>query len=226
MNKGNIIEQTKQFIQAKLSSDYTGHDWWHINRVWKTAKLIAQKEDANMLLVELAALLHDIADWKLHGGDEQAGPNVAHQWLSSFNLDNTIIDTVCDIILNMSFKGANVVSKLKTMEGCIVQDADRLDAMGAIGIARTFAFGGAFAQPIYDPEIAITYHNTIESYKHKKTTSINHFYEKLLLLKDRMNTATGKQLAENRHQFMVLFLQQFHQDWESSFLSENAVLIA
>ena len=220
MNKAEIITKTKNFIEDRLKDEASGHDWWHIYRVWQTARHIAKHEPADMFIVELTALLHDVADWKLHNGDINAGPAAARAWLTELNVDTTTIDTVCDIILNMSYKGSGVKSQLNTLEGLIVQDADRLDAIGAIGIARAFAFGGAFSQLMYDPEMPVIEHNTFEEYKNKKTTTINHFYEKLLLLKDRMNTETGKKIALNRHQFMEQFLLNFFQEWESSFSSE------
>lgn len=220
MNKIDIILKTKDFIQKRLKGETTGHDWWHIYRVWQIAKYIAQHESADIFIVELSALLHDVADWKLHNGDINAGPAAARAWLTELNVDETTINAVCDIILNMSYKGSGVKSTLNTMEGFIVQDADRLDAIGAIGIARAFAFGGAFSQPIYDPEILVVEHKSFEEYKNKKTTSVNHFYEKLLLLKDRMNTETGKKIALKRHQLMEQYLQNFFHEWESNFSSE------
>ena len=226
MNKSEIISKTKNFIQSRLKDDASGHDWWHIYRVWQTAKYIAQHESADVFIVELTALLHDVADWKLHNGDVNAGPAAARAWLTELNVEPITIDAVCDIILNMSYKGSGVKSTLSTIEGLIVQDADRLDAIGAIGIARAFAFGGAFSQPIYDPEISVVEHNSFEEYKNKKTTSINHFYEKLLLLKDRMNTETGKRMALKRHQLMEKFLQNFFYEWESNFSSECSTPIA
>ncbi|MCX7124348.1 MAG: HD domain-containing protein [Gammaproteobacteria bacterium] len=226
MDKEKIILQTKNFIQDHLKNERSGHDWQHIYRVWQTGKYIAELESADLFIVELTALLHDIADWKLHDGDINAGPAAARIWLTGLDVDKRIIDQVCDIILNMSYKGSGVKSNLTTLEGFIVQDADRLDAIGAIGIARAFTFGGAFGQLIYDPKISIVEHNTFEEYKNKKTTTINHFYEKLLLLKDRMNTETGKNIALKRHQFMEQFLLNFYNDWESTFsceLSKSAV---
>jgi len=162
-------------------------------------------------------LLHDVADWKFYHGDENAGPNAAREWLTSQGVEKNICDKVCESIFNISFKGANVNSISQTLEGLVVQDADRLDAIGAIGMARAFAFGGAFSQPMHDPDVPVIYHDTFESYKNKKTTSINHFYEKLLLLKDKMNTQTGKKLAQERHDFMRQFLRQFHWEWASDF---------
>lgn len=216
-NKTTLIENTKQFVRAKLNQDCTGHDWWHVERVYKTAIFIAKNEGADQFVVSLAALLHDIADWKFCDGDENAGPKAARLWLEMQHIDQNIIDVVANIILNLSFKGAKVGSTVETLEGCVVQDADRLDAIGAIGIARAFAFGGAFAQPMHDPELQVVYHDSFESYKKKKTTSINHFHEKLLLLKDRMNTETGKRLAAERHEFIERYLNQFYQEWEANF---------
>ena len=164
-------------------------------------------------IVELAALLHDIADWKAHSGDSTAGPRAAEEWLHSLAVDREVIERVCHIIANISFKGAAVEQLPLTLEGQVVQDADRLDAMGAIGIARAFAYGGAKGRAIYDPEVRPIEHSTPEAYL-KGGTSVNHFYEKLLLLKDRMNTATGRAMAQNRHQFMEEYLQQFFAEWE------------
>lgn len=202
----------KQF----LSSDSTGHDWWHVYRVWQNALHIGKEENADMLIVELAALLHDIADWKFHGGDEKAGSRAAREWLMSQSVDETIIGHVCQIIEDLSFKGAGVPTAMKTPEGMVVQDADRLDALGAIGIARTFAYGGHKGQEIYNPEISPTLHQSFEEYKNSKGTTINHFHEKLLLLKDLMNTQTGRTMAEQRHDYLVRFLEQFHLEWEGN----------
>lgn len=223
MNKhdqAEVINKTVAFIQNRLKDDSSGHDWWHIYRVWQAAKYIGQQEAADLFVVELTALLHDIADWKFHDGDVNAGPAAAREWLMQLKVDQRVIDQVCDIISNMSFKGANVTSELKNLEGLVVQDADRLDAIGAIGVARAFAFGGAFSQPMHDPEIPVVLHDTFESYKNKKTTTVNHFYEKLLLLKDRMNTQTAKKMAERRHAVMDEFLKQFFYEWDSKFSSE------
>jgi uncharacterized protein len=211
MSPSDLIDRTVNHVRTVLSGDGTGHDWWHVYRVWRTAQRIGQAEKADLLIVELAALLHDIADWKLHDGDSTVGPQMAKQWLNS--LDAHISEHVCQIIAGISFKGANVEQPILSLEGKVVQDADRLDAMGAIGIARAFAYGGAKGQAIYDPAAKPTEHRTPEAYL-KGGTTINHFYEKLLLLKDRMNTATGRAIAEARHQFMEDFLRRFFEEWE------------
>lgn len=177
------------------------------------AQRIAQAENADLLLVELAALLHDIADWKLHDGDSSVGPKMAKDWLDSLDLDSSISELVCRIIANISFKGAGVERLPLSLEGQVVQDADRLDAMGAIGIARAFAYGGAKGRAIYDPAAKPTEHTSPEAYLRGGTT-INHFYEKLLLLKGRMNTATGRAMADDRHRFMEEYLRRFYEEWE------------
>lgn len=208
------VHQTAAFIRRKFSGEPSGHDWWHIYRVWKLSKHIAQKEKpVDMLVVELAALLHDIADFKFHGGDLEAGPKAARKWLKSIKTDEKIIAHVEDIVRNVSFKGAGVKSTLKTKEGQIVHDADKLDAIGAIGIARVFAYVGAHDRLIHDPAIAPTLHDSFEAYQTGKPTAINHFHEKLLLLKDRMYTDTGKKLAARRHKYMKAFLEEFHKEW-------------
>ncbi len=209
----DLITRTAAHVQTVLSGDGTGHDWWHVYRVWKMARRIGHAEQADPLIVELAALLHDIADWKLQDGDSSVGPARAKEWLDSLGLDTSIVDQVCQIIANISFKGAAVEQPLLSLEGKVVQDADRLDAMGAIGIARAFAYGGAKGQAIYNPAVQPTEHRTAESYL-KGGTSVNHFYEKLLLLKDRMNTATGRAMAEERHRFMEEYLWRFYDEWE------------
>jgi uncharacterized protein len=182
-------------------------------RVWKLAKHIASKEKGvDMFTLELAALLHDIADWKFH--DEKAGPQEAKIWLESLGVNSEIIKHVEEIIRNVSFKGANVKTKLKTIEGQIVSDADKLDAIGAIGIGRAFAYGGATGRLMHDPNRPVVQHDTFEAYKNSNSPTINHFYEKLLLLKDRMYTKTGKELAEHRHAFMKQFLKEFLNEWD------------
>ena len=213
MSPSDLINRTANYIKTVLSGDGTGHDWWHVYRVWKMAKRIGHAEQADPLVVELAALLHDIADWKFHDGDSSVGPTKAKDWLDSLGLDHGIIDQVCQIIANISFKGAAVEQSPLSLEGKAVQDADRLDAMGAIGIARAFAYGGAKGRAIYDPAVQPTEHRTAEAYL-KGGHTINHFYEKLLLLKDRMNTATGRAVAEERHRFMDDYLKQFYEEWE------------
>ena len=208
----DFIDRTANHVRTVLSGDGTGHDWWHVYRVWKMAQRIGRAEGADLLVVKLAALLHDIADWKLHDGDSTLGPKIAREWLDS--LDAHISDHVCQIIANISFKGAKVEQPTLSLEGKVVQDADRLDAMGAIGIARAFAYGGAKGRAIYDPTVKPTEHRTVEAYL-KGGTSVNHFYEKLLLLlKDRMNTVTGRAMAEARHRFMEDYLRRFFEEWE------------
>ncbi len=213
MSPPDLIDRTANHVRAVLSGDGTGHDWWHVYRVWKMAQRIGQAEKADLLVVELAALLHDIADWKLHDGDSMLGPKIAKDWLDSLGLAPSISEHVCQIIAGISFKGAKVEQSLLSLEGKVVQDADRLDAMGAIGIARAFAYGGAKGQAIYDPAVSHTAHRTPEAYLQSGTT-INHFYEKLLLLRDRMNTATGRAVAEETHQFMEDYLRRFFEEWE------------
>lgn len=210
----SLIDRTVEFVRQKMSGDSSGHDWWHIDRVWRTARILAEAEGAEREVVELAALLHDIADWKFAGGDESAGPKAARDWLSSQQVSEKTIEHVCDIIATLSFKGAGVQTPMRTLEGQCVQDADRLDAIGAVGIARCFAFGGAKGRLMHDPEVSPEMHQSFAAYKKNAGPSINHFYEKLLLLKDRINTATARRLAEERHAFMEQFLQQFFAEWD------------
>ena len=209
-----IIEQTAGHVKYLLSVDSTGHDWWHARRVWKNAVRIGEEEHADMFIVELAALLHDIADWKFHDGDDSAGPREARLWLEKLNVETEAIDRVCTVIKEVSFKGAGVQTIPTTLEGRVVQDADRLDALGAIGIARAFSYGGHKGNPIHDPEVTPSFHQSFEEYKNGRSTTINHFHEKLLLLKDRMNTAAGRRLAEERHTFLQSYLERFLAEWE------------
>jgi len=210
-----MVMSTAKYVQNTLAEESTGHDWWHVYRVWKTALNIAKHEEgADLFIVQLAALLHDIADWKFHGSNSDMGVKTATAWLNKIDADKETIERVCYIIKNISFKGANVRNKMNSKEGRIVQDADRLDAIGAIGIARTFAYGGYKNVPIYNPEVKPKYHQTFASYKASNSPTINHFYEKLLLLKDRMNTKTGKRLAEERDVFMRTYLKKFFREWE------------
>ncbi len=213
MSRSDLIDQTANHARTVLSGDGTGHDWWHVCRVWKMARRIGQAETADLLVVELAALLHDIADWKLHAGDVSVGPRMAKNWLASLDLDPGITEHVCRIIAGISFKGAAVEQPALSLEGRVVQDADRLDALGAIGIARAFAYGGAKGRAIHDPAAKPSEHRTAEAYL-KGGAVINHFYEKLLLLKDRMNTATGRAMAETRHAVMEDYLRRFYKEWE------------
>lgn len=209
-----MIQQTIDYVKSELKNAEGGHDWWHIYRVWKTAKQIAASEPVDHQVVELGALLHDIADSKFHNGDETIGPRKATEFLTSIGVEQKTIDHVILIIQNISFGGGNFEKKFHSPELAVVQDADRLDALGAIGIARTFNYGGFKNRAIYDPNIPPELNMTKAEYKKSTAPSINHFYEKLLLLKDKMNTPTGKKMAEQRHQFMETYLEQFYQEWE------------
>ena len=211
-----IIELTVAFVKQTLVDAEGGHDWWHIFRVWQLSKRIAETEKADMLVVELGALLHDIADAKFHNGDERVGPEKARNFLLSISVDDEIIIHIERIITNISFKGGRVIQQFKSLELDIIQDADRLDAIGAIGIARTFNYGGFKNREIYNPGIQPNLNLTKEEYKNSTAPTLNHFYEKLLLLKDRMNTATGRKMAEQRHQFLELFLDEFYAEWMES----------
>lgn len=209
-----VIEKTADYVREKLQAEGSGHDWWHSYRVWQSAKRFARYEQADSFIVELAALLHDIADWKFHDGDESVGPRVAREWLTSLSVDDMVIEHVCQIIKDISFKGAGVATPMKTKEGMVVQDADRLDAIGAVGIARCFAYGGHKKNVMYEPEIQAVMHKSAQAYKTSQSNSINHFYEKLLLLKDRMNTQAARYVAEKRHVVMEKFLEQFMKEWD------------
>lgn len=211
-----IIQKTITYVKQELANAEGGHDWWHIERVWKTAKQIAKSERVDVLIVELGALLHDIADSKFNGGDETIGPRKAREFLATQDVSSEVIDHVILIIENISFKGGKEAQKFKSPELDVVQDADRLDALGAIGIARTFNFGGFKNREIYNPTIPPNLHMTKEEYKKSTAPSINHFYEKLLPLKDLMNTATGKAMAQQRHDYMEGFLEQFYKEWEGT----------
>jgi len=214
MNNEQIIAQTAEHIRLKLEGEGSGHDWWHVYRVWKNAIHIGKQEKADLFVIELAALLHDIADWKFHNGNEDIGPQLAREWLETLSVEESVIAHVCRIIRAISFKGAGVKNTMDSPEGLIVQDADRLDAMGAIGIARTFAYGSSKHREIYNPTVNPQLHASFEQYKNSEGTTINHFYEKLLLLKDLMNTPTARKIAEGRHKYMQEFLQQFFLEWE------------
>ena len=214
MNTTNLIDKTILFVKETLAQAEGGHDWFHIERVYKNALLIAASENCDLEIVQLGALLHDIADSKFHNGDETIGPKTARTFLESENVVATTIDHVIAIIENISFKGGKVERKFSSIELDIVQDADRLDAIGAIGIARTFNYGGFKNRTLYNPEIAPNLSMTKEEYKKNEAPTINHFYEKLLLLKDKMNTETGKQIAQERHRYMEDFLEQFYAEWE------------
>jgi len=209
-----LIDNTIFFVKQKLENAEGGHDWFHIERVYKNALLIAQNEICNLEIVQLGALLHDIADSKFNNGDETVGPKVAREFLESQNTSEEIINHVINIIENISFKGGNFEKKFNSIELQIVQDADRLDAIGAIGIARTFNYGGFKNRALYNPEIAPNLNMSKEEYKNSEAPTLNHFYEKLLLLKDKMNTEAGKKIALQRHQYMENFLSQFYAEWE------------
>lgn len=210
----NYIEKTIAFVKKELKNAEAGHDWFHVERVYKNTLLLLQTEKADKPTALLGALLHDIADSKFHNGDETIGPKKARTFLNSIGIEPKTIDEVVLIIENISFKGGNFEKKIHSKELEVVQDADRLDAIGAIGIARTFNYGGFKNNPIYDPDLSPKVNMTKEEYKMNKGTTINHFYEKLLLLKDRMNTETGKKLAHQRHKYMEGFLKQFFDEWE------------
>lgn len=209
----SLIHKTRDFVKQTLADAEGGHDWFHTERVYNNALLIAQGEKVNGLIVALGALLHDIADSKFHGGDETVGPRVATAFLIKNNADSQVVDHVVQIIKNISFKGGNTVKDFHSLELAVVQDADRLDAIGAIGIARTFNYGGFKNRKLYDPEIKPNLNMTPDEYKKSTAPTINHFYEKLMLLKDKMNTETGKRLAKKRHDFMQLYLDQFYAEW-------------
>lgn len=210
----SLIPNTILFVKEQLKNAEGGHDWFHIERVYKNAQVIAAAEDCDLEVVTLAALLHDIADSKFHNGDETIGPKVARAFLEANQVLPDTVDHVIAIIENISFKGGNFDQQFHSKELAIVQDADRLDAIGAIGIARTFNYGGFKNRALYDPEIKPNLSQTKEEYKKNEAPTINHFYEKLLLLSDKMNTETGKKMAKKRHDFMVHFLAQFYAEWE------------
>ena len=213
----NLIDNTVSFVKQTLGNAEGGHDWWHVYRVWKLSKTIAANEDnVNMMVVELGALLHDVADSKFHHGDETIGPKIASGFLKSQNVDTVIIEHVINIIRNISFKNSFEENQFKSAELDIIQDADRLDAIGAIGIARTFNYGGFKNREIYNPNIKPETNLTKEQYKNNSAPTINHFYEKLLLLKDKMNTKTGKKMAIERHRFMEEYLNEFYDEWNGN----------
>jgi uncharacterized protein len=211
-----LISKIAAEVKARLDGEGSGHDWWHVHRVWKTAGHIARLENADLLVVGLAALLHDIADWKFHGGDDSVGPRVAAEMLACHQVPPAIAGHVAAIVAEVSFKGAGVPSVPSSLEGRVVQDADRLDAIGAIGIARAFAYGGYKGQVLYDPGIAPVMHSSKEEYLQSQSPTVNHFHEKLLLLKDLMNTHAARAIAEGRHRFMEDYLDRFHKEWEGA----------
>jgi uncharacterized protein len=209
-----VLARTEAHVRQAMSGEGTGHDWWHVHRVRRTALRLAREERADAYVVELAALLHDVADHKFHGGDETAGPRAARSWLEALGVDEAVIAHVCAIIAGLSFKGAGVATPMETPEGRVVQDADRLDAIGAVGIARAFAYGGSRGRALHEPGERPEAHASFAAYKAGTGATINHFHEKLLLLRGRMNTASARRIAEGRHRFMERFLARFHAEWE------------
>jgi uncharacterized protein len=213
MQDQTLILKTIEFVKKELADAEGGHDWFHIERVYKNALLIGKSEEVDIQVVALSALLHDIADAKFHDGDESVAPRVAREWLESQSKDTEMINHVIAIINNISFKGGKNLRTISTIELDVVQDADRLDAIGAIGIARTFNYGGFKNHKIYDPNIPVNLNMTKEEYKKSTAPTLNHFYEKLLLLKNLMNTESGKKIAKKRHDYMLAFLDQFYAEW-------------
>lgn len=213
--KQKVIKQLARLVRDEFENDTTGHDWWHITRVWHMAKYIAEHEKTtvDLFVIDAASLLHEMTDWKFNK-DEDVELKKTMSLLTSFHVQKKVANHIIQIIKNISFKGAHISSKMPTMEGKIVQDADRLDAIGAVGISRVFTYGGSKGVPIYDPSLKPRQHASFQEYKTKKSTSINHFYEKLFLLISSMNTKTGKQIAKERHEFMKTFLHRFFQEWK------------
>lgn len=214
MTDSKLIELTQSFVKEQLTDAEGGHDWFHILRVYNNSVLISKSENVDVLVVALGALLHDIADSKFHDGDETVGPKMAREFLFMHDVDSIIIEHVVKIIENISFKGGNEAQEFRSPELDVIQDADRLDAIGAIGIARCFNYGGFKDRTLFDPSIKPNMNMTKEEYKSSNTPTINHFYEKLLLLKDRMNTQTGRRIAMERHKFMENYLDQFYAEWD------------
>lgn len=213
MNWEALRSTVEKKVRQRLESDSSGHDWWHIDRVRRTAVCLAKEENADPVTVELAALLHDVADWKLHDGTEESGLAMLDQWMIDWDVPASMRESVLTIIREISFKGAQVATPMSSVEGAVVQDADRLDAIGAIGIGRAFAFGGSRGRAMHDPDNAPEMHTSFDDYKKKSGPTINHFYEKLLLLRDRMNTNAARALADHRHLVMEEFLQEFMTEW-------------
>lgn len=216
MTENQHLIAIREFAQSFHLYDSTGHDWWHIYRVVNIAKKIAASENANAIQVEIVALLHDIADYKMNNGDETIGFTKISNFLTLIGISVQEIESIITDIKNISYKGGNNEVLNQSIESKIVQDADRLDAIGAIGVARTFAYGGSKHRMMYDPKIHPALHQTTEQYKNSTAPTINHFYEKLLLLKDKMNTTTAKQIAEKRHLFLQQFLNRFFEEWEGN----------
>lgn len=216
----DLVVRTAAYVEQQSAGEVSGHDWWHIFRVWQTARKLAEVEGGDLMIIELAALLHDLDDWKLVGGDVGEAQR-ATEWLRQCGVAGDMRERICAVIHEVSFRGAGVASRPRTLEGMIVQDADRLDALGAIGIARAFAFGGFRRRPIHDPSVPPTLHQSFEQYRASRSTTLNHFHEKLLLLAERMNTDLGKRWARGRHQYMVEFLDRFLSEWSGLDHSEH-----
>ncbi len=212
-----LKDKIEAFVKSHCTDIATGHDWYHIDRVRKNAVYLQSKEGGNLEIIELAALLHDVSDYKFNGGDEYKGGDVSYRAILELGGSEEIAQKVKTIVNSVSYKGANVADTTSSVEAQIVQDADRLDAIGAIGIARTFAYGGHAGNSMYNPEIPVQLHDSFEKYKSSKSTTINHFYEKLLLLKDKMHTETAKQIAVERTALMEEFLLRFHREWNNEF---------
>lgn len=212
----SLVERVAERVRLRFLDESSGHDWQHIYRVWQLSRQIARHEGADPEVVELAALLHDIADWKFHGGDESVGPREAERLLVEEGAPQQVIAPVVEIVASISFKGAGVSGGMRTLAGRCVQDADRLDALGAIGIARCFAYGGHAGRLLHDPDVPPVLHASAAAYKAAKGTSLNHFYEKLFLLKERMNTPSGRALAEERHRYMEDFVARFLAEWNGA----------
>ena len=223
MNPDEILRRTEAFMRETLAGDASGHDPWHVLRVRRLALHIGRREGADLFVVELAALLHDIADWKFHGGDEEIGPRRAMDWLIRLGVEAPVVERVGAIVRDLSFKGAGVAAAPLTLEGQVVQDADRLDAIGAIGIGRTFAYGGHKGRALYDPAIPPERHASAERYKTNQGPTLNHFFEKLLLLRDRLNTPTARAIAERRHRFLEAFVERFLEEWEGRDLEADVI---
>lgn len=220
MDKLEIIQKTADFIAGEFESEGSGHDWFHINRVRKMAIRIGSEEGSDLFITEMAALLHDLDDWKITGSESHL-PEKAKKWLFDLNVEAAISFRILNVIDEVSYRGAGVETPVKSLEAAVVQDADRLDAIGAIGIARTFAYGGHKNRLIYDPAVAPVMHDDFQSYKKSTAPTINHFFEKLLLLKDRMNTKTAKLIADKRHRFMENYLEQFFDEWGAKIVHTN-----
>lgn len=209
-----IVTRTENYVRDELYAETSGHDWWHVVRVRRLALFLATRERADPYVTELAALLHDISDYKLNGGDHDKGAEITYEWLRSLGESHECADAVAQIVRHISFKGAGVKAPMATLEGMVVQDADRLDAIGAIGIARAFAYGGYSGELMHDPAFSPQLHSTHEEYLNRKGTVIGHFYEKLFLLHDRMNTSTGRLVAQRRHDYMKHFVEEFFAEWD------------